>query len=204
MDNNQLEQTSRKKNISLAATFYLIVLIWLIFGVQQLFHLNFARYGIIPRQTQGLWGIIFAPFIHASLQHIAYNTIPLFVLSLILALLKPRAGIIIWWILSITTGIGVWLFARGNSTHIGSSGVIFALIGFLLAYGIFRRSLVSILVTILVAAIYGGFLWGILPSKPWISWESHLSGVISGILWGIIWGRSDRRRALIRKLDEAT
>ncbi len=195
-------EKKRKKNISLTATFYLIVVIWIIFGIQQVFHLNFTQLGIIPRTKEGLWGILFAPFLHGNLSHIAYNTIPLFVLTLILALMKPRGGIWIWLILSVSTGLLVWAFARGNAIHIGSSGVIFALIGFLITYGIFRRSFWSIIITIVIAALYGSFLWGVIPSEPWISWESHLFGLIAGAFWGIIWGRSDRKRALIAKLAD--
>ena len=201
----QTENTkAQKRNISLYATFYLIIILWAVFGVQQLFHLNFEQFGIIPRTKQGLIGIIFAPFIHANIEHIAYNTIPLFTLSLILALLKPKGGIWIWWLLSVTTGLLVWIFARGNAVHIGASGVIFALIGFLITYGIFRRSLGSIITTIVIAALYGSFLWGILPTKSWISWESHLLGLVNGLFWGIIWGKNDRKKALITKLAEQT
>ncbi len=196
------ETKVKKRNISLEASLYLIVIIWAIFGVQQLLHIDMAKLGIIPRQKAGLWGIFFAPFIHANLQHILYNTIPLFVLSLILALLKPRSGIWIWFLLDITTGLAVWLFARGDSVHIGASGVIFALIGFIFTYGIFRRSAGSIIAAILIAALYGSLLWGILPTKTWISWESHLFGLISGLFWGFVWGRADRKKIQALKQKE--
>ncbi len=196
------EKKERKRNISLLATFYLIVIIWAIFGIQSLFHLHFERFGILPRTKEGLWGIVLAPFLHANLEHITYNTVALFILSFILALLKPRAGIWIWWILAVVTDTLVWIFARGNAVHIGASGVIFAEIGFIVAYGIFRRSIWSILVAILVGAAYGGALWGILPQQPGISWESHLFGLLTGLVVGMLWGRADRRRALLQKLAE--
>ena len=198
------DEKKRNRNISLLAAFYLIVIIWGIFGIQSLFHLHFERFGILPRTKQGLIGIVFAPFIHDNLQHIAYNTVALFIFSFILALLKPRAGILIWWILAIVTDTLVWIFARGNAVHIGASGVIFAEIGFIFAYGIFRRSFWSILVAILVGAAYGGALWGILPQQPGISWESHLFGLLTGLLIGMIWGKSDRKKALVEKLAEQT
>ncbi len=66
--------------------------------------------------------------------------------------------------------------------HVGASGVIFSLIGFLMASGIFRMKFKAIIIAVIIAVVYGGVLWGMLPSKPWISWEGHLFGFIAGII----------------------
>ncbi|MEL6856486.1 MAG: rhomboid family intramembrane serine protease, partial [Cyanobacteria bacterium J06607_13] len=63
-----------------------------------------------------------------------------------------------------------------------ASGVIFGYFGFLLLRGYFERSLSAIAFSIVVAFLYGGIIWGVLPTQPGVSWEGHLFGFIGGIL----------------------
>jgi membrane associated rhomboid family serine protease len=79
-------------------------------------------------------------------------------------------------------GAGTWIIGRGNSVHIGASGVIYGILGYLLSAGIFRRDFRSIAVSILVFLVYGGLILGVLPSDSFVSWESHLCGFLSGIV----------------------
>lgn len=178
----------------------IVLAMWAVFALQSLLGFDFTKYGILPRQKQGLLGIIVAPFIHSSVEHIGYNTLALVFVSLILALSYPKKFIWGFWALMLTTDILVWLFAR-SAYHIGCSGVVFALIGFTFAYGIARRSVLSIILSIIVGAIYGGILYGILPLDKNISWESHLFGLLSGIAWGIVWGSIDFNKAKEQKLS---
>jgi membrane associated rhomboid family serine protease len=62
------------------------------------------------------------------------------------------------------------------------SAVIFALLGFLLAIGIFKFSLKTLIISGIIFFLYGGVIFGVLPSDPRISWEGHLFGFISGIV----------------------
>jgi membrane associated rhomboid family serine protease len=78
-------------------------------------------------------------------------------------------------------GLGVWLLAPGNSIHIGASGLIFGYIGYLLARGYFERSFGSLAIAAVVALVYGGALWGVLPTDPRISWQGHLFGFLAGV-----------------------
>ncbi|NEO65782.1 MAG: rhomboid family intramembrane serine protease, partial [Moorea sp. SIO4G2] len=79
-------------------------------------------------------------------------------------------------------GLGVWLLGAPNSVHIGASVLIFGYLGFLLFRGFFERNLPSIFLSILVGFLYGGLVWGVLPSQPHVSWQGHLFGFIGGIL----------------------
>ncbi len=79
-------------------------------------------------------------------------------------------------------GLGVWLFAAPGSIHIGASILIFGYLGFLLLRGYFQRNIPSILLSILVFLLYGGTIWGVLPSRPGISWQGHLFGFLGGVL----------------------
>ena len=78
-------------------------------------------------------------------------------------------------------GAGVWLAARGGS-HIGASGLVFGYFGYLVARGWYDRRIVSILIAIVVMVVYGGLLFGVLPTGGRVSWEGHLTGLIAGVL----------------------
>jgi len=163
----------------------LIVIIWAIFIADRIIPIDFVQFGIKPRSISGLFGIIFAPFLHASWSHIISNSLPLFFLTWALFSFYDKIGISVWSLSAIIGGLLVWIFARGNSVHVGASGVIFSLIGFLIASGFFRMKFKAIIVAVIIAVVYGGVLWGMLPSKPWISWEGHLFGFIAGV--GLAW-----------------
>ncbi len=159
---------------------FIVVLMWLSFLIDYIFPGEFAQFGILPRDLDGLWGILFAPFIHGDLSHITSNTGAIFVLTIVLFWMYREVAWKIWILSALLDGLLVWLFAR-TSYHIGMSGVIFALLGFLLSIGIFRHSFKSIIISLVIFFIYGGVVWGVLPSNPQVSWEAHLFGFIVGI-----------------------
>ncbi|MCK5231884.1 MAG: rhomboid family intramembrane serine protease, partial [Desulfobulbaceae bacterium] len=72
-----------------------------------------------------------------------------------------------------------WLFA-GGGTHIGASGIIFGLYGYLLLIGLFQKKIKYIIISIFILFSYGGMIFGVLPGQPYISWEAHLFGFIAG------------------------
>jgi membrane associated rhomboid family serine protease len=90
-------------------------------------------------------------------------------------------------------GLGVWTFGATGSVHIGASGVIFGYLGFLLLSGFFERRFGAILVSLGVGVAYGGLVWGVLPSRPGISWEGHLFGFLAGILAAYVAARLAKR-----------
>ena len=79
-------------------------------------------------------------------------------------------------------GLGVWIFGASGSVHIGASILIFGYLGFLLLSGYFQKNLPSILLSVTVFFLYGGFVWGVLPSQPGVSWQGHLFGFLGGII----------------------
>lgn len=76
----------------------------------------------------------------------------------------------------------MWLFGSSNEVHIGASGVVFGYLGYLLVRGVFARNLRQILLGVIVASVYGGLLWGVLPTNSGVSWEGHLFGAIGGVV----------------------
>ncbi|HEY9667673.1 MAG TPA: rhomboid family intramembrane serine protease [Coleofasciculaceae cyanobacterium] len=158
-----------------AAIWVLELLDILIFGQR----LNI--FGIIPRQIVGLRGILFAPFLHGGFVHLVANTIPLLTLGWFVMLQETSDFFVVTGITMLISGVGVWLLGS-SGVHVGASGIIFGYLGFLLARGYFERNFPSILFSLIVGFLYGGALWGILPTVPGISWEGHLFGFVGGIL----------------------
>jgi membrane associated rhomboid family serine protease len=158
----------------------IVATMWAIFILSNVIGIDFSHYGIIPRRLDGIKGVLFAPFLHGSLSHIVSNTLPMLVLTTVLFWMYRKIAVRVLLLSTIMGGLLVWLFGR-TAFHIGASGVIFALVGFLIASGIFRKKIKALLIAIAVFFLYGGVVWGVLPTQPGVSWESHLFGFISGI-----------------------
>ncbi|MCK9423908.1 MAG: rhomboid family intramembrane serine protease [Bacteroidales bacterium] len=172
----------------------IVVLLWIIKAIDILFDLGLNNYGLIPLKTIGLIGIFTAPFLHANLAHLFANSVPLLILGAFLFYFYKEIAWMILGLLYLITGIWVWTFARGNGVHIGASGVIYGMASFLFFSGIIRREKSLMVITMLVAFLYGGLIWGIFPQlfphQP-ISWESHLMGLLAGMVLAIYyhdWG----------------
>jgi membrane associated rhomboid family serine protease len=156
------------------------------------------EYGIRPLETDGLWGILFAPLLHANWAHLAANTGP----ALVLGFLVTLAGLsrflwataIIW----IVGGFGTWLIGDipcPHTDHIGASGLIFGWLTFLLVFGFFVRSGWQILIGLVVLVIYGSVLWGAVPELNvcgGVSWQGHLCGGLAGVLAAYLLSRPER------------
>jgi membrane associated rhomboid family serine protease len=147
--------------------------------------------GIQPRTLSGLPGIFFAPFLHGGFAHLMANTVPFLVLGFLVMLRGLGTFVGVSLLVMVLGGLAVWLLAPSNSIHIGASGLIFGYIGYLLARGYFERNFGSLAVAALVALLYGGAIWGVLPGQPGISWQGHLFGFLSGVAAaGLLRGRS--------------
>lgn len=138
-------------------------------------------FGIVPRHLGSLPGIYAAPFLHGDIGHLLNNLVGLFIFSSLLFVHSLRRYLWSSFFIITVTGLLVWLFAR-SALHIGASGWIFGLWSLLIATAWFERRLLNILLAILVAFFYGGMLYGVLPTDPRISFESHLCGAIAGVL----------------------
>ena len=145
-------------------------------------NLNLDYYGIHPRNLQRWYGILFAPFLHGSWQHLLMNTPPFIIFGSLIAIHCLGDLWVVSSITALVSGIGVWLIAPANSVTLGASGVIFGYFGFLLFRGIFERNLTSLFVSVAIAVLYGSLIWQVFPSAPHISWQAHLFGFIGGVL----------------------
>ncbi len=167
-----------------------ILLIWLIFIAAKLFNIDLVEFGVYPKSISGLKGILFSPLIHSGFTHIFSNTIPLW-LGFFCCIYFYRSSVYYtFWLVYILSGIMVWLAAR-PSYHIGASGLVYGILSFLFFSGVIRRDKRSITLALLIAFLYGGMVWGVLPIDRDISFESHLAGAITGILCAVFFRKTD-------------
>jgi membrane associated rhomboid family serine protease len=143
---------------------------------------NLDRLGIRPLSPAGLWGIFFAPFLHGGFRHLISNTVPFLVLGWLIMARDIQEFFAVSVIAALLSGLGTWLFGGINTLHIGASGVVFGYFGYLVTRAYFERSLGSIAIALLVIALFGGMIWGILPVQVGISWQGHLFGFLGGIV----------------------
>ncbi|NLV78573.1 MAG: rhomboid family intramembrane serine protease [Rhodococcus sp.] len=143
---------------------------------------NLDSAGVEPRTPDGLWGILFAPILHADWAHLTANTVPLLVLGFLVLLSGIGRGLAATAIIWVVAGVGIWLFAGSGQNHIGASSLVFGWLTYLIVRGIFTRRVGQILLGVVVFVVYGGMLWGVLPSDPQISWQGHLFGAVGGVL----------------------
>ncbi len=169
--------------------FLLLVLMWSIHLLQHLQPHSLFNWGILPKDWTGLRGVVFSPLLHAtdSFSHILNNSLPIAVLlgATIYFYREVAAKVFVFsWFAS---GLLVWLFAQNTgSYHVGMSGVIYALAGFLFVSGTLRKHSSLQAISLFVTFVYGSMIWGVLPTGERVSWEGHLTGLIVGIALALI------------------
>ena len=140
-----------------------------------------SSYGILPRSIPSIGFIFSAPFIHGSIGHFASNMVTLGVFVMCMLQFGNKRFVQVSGLLIVMTGLAVWLFGR-TAIHIGASGVIYGYFGYLLLAGLLSRRLFLTVISVFVGIFYGTMIFGVLPSYPYVSWESHLFGFISGLI----------------------
>ncbi len=158
-----------------------VLSIWLCFLVDLPIPYDLATWGIHPRSLGGVPGIALMPFLHGSFYHLISNSIPLVILMVLLVGSQKNPWPIVAGIVGVN-GVLVWLMARSSTVHIGASGLVFGLIGFLILNGFLEKKFVSIVVALLVGFFFGSTLVsGMIPKIGGeVSWEAHFFGAIAG------------------------
>lgn len=168
----------------------LVAVLWVIFLLQYFGFINTDGYGNWPHHIEGLKGIIFSPFIHGSFEHIISNTLPIIVLLTVLLNAYPSTALYVLMFIHIASGSLVWLLAPDTGVHIGISGIIYGVAGFLVASGLFRKVRSSITIALFVVLSYGSMVVGFIPEKG-VSWQSHLYGALSGVVIAFVFRKKD-------------
>lgn len=188
----QHREDAERLRVALVLSAAFAILLWLVKMAESMTGLALPEHGIYPGTAAGLLGILTAPFIHGSPQHLLANTLPIVILGTALLYGYPRSARIVLPVLFLGTGLGVWLIGR-PSYHVGASGVIFGLMFFVFVSGVLRWDRRAIGLASAAFFLYGGMVWEVLPTKPQISYEAHLCGAVLGIVLAL----------LLRKLDPA-
>jgi membrane associated rhomboid family serine protease len=175
--NNQVRSLSQQ----LKWVGWILVIMLMIEIVNLLSGRMLSAFGILPRNFSSLGFIFTAPFLHGSLGHFASNMLTLAVFVICMLQFGNKRFVQVSILLVIMTGILVWLFGRA-AIHIGASGVIYGYFGYLLLAGILSGRLFLAAISVLIGIFYGTMIFGVLPSYPYVSWESHLFGFVSGLM----------------------
>ncbi|WP_372650910.1 rhomboid family intramembrane serine protease [Draconibacterium sp.] len=178
-----------------------VLLLWIVKIVELTSGLSFVEFGIFPRHINGLQGILFSPFIHSDFSHLISNSLPFFILGFMLIYFYRRISYRIFFLLYILSGISTWFMGR-EAWHIGASGVVYALAAFHFVSGVIRSDVRLLTLSAIVVFLYGGLVWGLLPIRPEISWEGHLSGAIFGVLLAFYYRKYTVRREKFDWEDE--
>ena len=150
--------------------------------------------GVRPREVDGLDGIFFAPLLHGGWGHLAANTVPLLVFGFLILLSGVGRWAAVTAVVWLVGGAGTWLTGGDHTVHLGASVLAFGWLVYLLVRGFFSRSAVQVLVGVVLLALYGGVLWGVLPGQPGVSWQGHFFGAVGGVCAAWWFGRRDRER----------
>lgn len=159
-----------------------VALLWLVFIVDFVLPADLRQYGVRPRDLDSLGGILLAPFLHGDFNHLATNTIAVLALGWLVMLRDPRHFALVFLAATVAGGAVSWFLGAPNTVHIGASGVVFGFLGFLIFAGWYARSFSSIAISLVVIALWGGLVLGVLPGEAGISWQAHLGGFGGGAL----------------------
>ena len=181
-----------QRNFTLALKIALLMLglLWIILIVDSVLGLGLVRFGLRPRHLQGLLGVFTAPLLHGGTEHLFSNTLPLLISLTTILYLYPRASMRVIPIIWMGSGMLAWVIGR-PSLHFGASGFVYGLLAYVFIAGILRLDMRSVAVSVMVWFLYGSMIWGVLPIRPNMSWELHLSGAILGVALAIAYRHWD-------------
>jgi membrane associated rhomboid family serine protease len=180
----------------------LVAAMWIVYGMEWLIP-TLSDWGLVPRTSSGLTGIVSMHFLHASLGHLISNTVPLIVLVLLLVASREDSLRLICAIAFASAAL-LWLVGR-PAIHIGASVLVYGLIAFLITSGFVEKRWMDIVVSVIVLFLFGGsLLWGVIPTWTGkVSWEGHLCGAIAGTGLAFLNRREALREVTLTTHDKA-
>ncbi len=178
MEEGKLEKKKLLRSLRFPGAF--VALLWLIKLAELALNQDFSSMGVFPLESKGLPGILLGPLIHGDLQHLAANSVPLLILGLGIFYFYRPIAFRVFFFIYFTSGMMLWFGGRPGF-HIGASGLVYGFAAFLFVSGIIRKHVRLMAISLLVAFLYGGMIWGVLPIDPKVSFEGHLFGGIAGV-----------------------
>jgi membrane associated rhomboid family serine protease len=179
----------RRLGDALKGAIAFVLLLLIVFGLQGMG--DYHPFAVGAGTIQGLPGILTAPLLHGSPEHLIANASALLILGTLALAVYPRAtvrGLPLMWLGS---GLGAWALGDPGSFHLGASGLTHGLMFLVFVLGLLRRDRPSIAAGMIAFLFYGGMLLTVLPQEPGVSWQSHLGGAIGGALAAWLLRRAD-------------
>ena len=174
----------------------ILIIMWFIFFFENSFNVDLTSHGILPRTVTGLQGVIFSPFLHGSLNHIANNSIPLFILTTALIFFYRDISLKILFYGILLSGLITWVIGR-EAYHLGASSLIYVLVSFIFFKGMMTQYYRLMALSMVVVLFYGGMIWYVFPDiDKTISWEGHLAGLITGFFFAAYYKTPDYKKAI--------
>ena len=175
-----LKSQQRVEGVRLLAA--IVAVMWIVEIINTVDSNRLDQDGIYARSFGHLWGILTAPFIHASFQHLIGNTIPFVFMGLIIALRGAARLALVTAIVIVIGGLGTWLISPVGVPTVGASGVVFGYATYLLARGLFDRSLLELFTGAIVGVVWGAALLASVVPHYGVSWQGHVSGAVAGVI----------------------
>ena len=158
-----------------------VTVLWAVEIVNAVDDYGLDRFGLQPRETDGLWGVLTMPFLHASAGHMLSNTFPFVIIGWVVMLTGLRTWALVTTTIVVLGGLLTWLVAPSNSVIVGASGLVFGWLGYLLARAFFSRKIKWILTAVAVLFFFGTLLFGLFPTlNSNVSWQAHVCGFLAG------------------------
>ena len=183
-----------KSGLLVVGSFVLLLFIIEVVNLLMFHSLN-RTFGLRPRSPDSLLDIFTFPLLHANFGHLISNSFPLIIFGFLVLMSGLRVFLTTTALSWLGSGLVVWLIGDSGIT-VGASGLVFGFFAFLLVRGFFNRNWWQILLSAVLFMVYGGILFGILPTVAYfVSWQAHLGGALGGVAAAIVLSpRIDRSR----------
>jgi len=142
-------------------------------------------FGIEPRDLDGsnLITIFTSWLAHGNFAHIMGNSAILLTTSWVVAVADKNPLKTFAWLIA-GSGAATWLLGSAQSYHIGASGLVFAIFGYVVATAFKTRHWTYLLAAaFFIVQYYSSIFLGLMP-KGGVSLAAHAGGLIAGIVIG--------------------
>jgi membrane associated rhomboid family serine protease len=200
----QRQADRRRVQRALNASLGGVLLLAAVFAAQHGF--DWRALAIAPREWWGLVGIVTAPLLHGSPEHLGANAVALLLLGTLAGTVYPRATLRALPLLWLGSGLGAWWLGEVGTRHLGASGVAHGLMFLVFGLGLLRRDRPAIAAALIAFFLYGGMLLTVLPHEPGVSWQAHFGGAVAGLIAAWLFRHSDAqapRRRYSWELEDA-